>query len=108
MHQKFSILFIEDEQNILDFVTKLLKNHGYKVSTAKTGAEGLQLTSSLGPDVILLDLGLPDMDGCQVIQKIRTWSSAPIIVISARSNESEKVKALDLGADDYITKPFGT
>ena len=108
MHQKFSILFIEDEQNILDFVTKLLKNHGYKVSTAKNGAEGLQLTSSLGPDVILLDLGLPDMDGCQVIQKIRTWSSAPIIVISARSNESEKVKALDLGADDYITKPFGT
>lgn len=96
MQPKVNILFIEDERNILTFVTKLLYGHNYKVTTAITGTEGLQLINSICPDLILLDLGLPDMDG------------QTIIVISARTNEHEKVKALDLGADDYITKPFGS
>ena len=100
--------FIEDEQNILTFVTKLLYGHNYKVTTAITGTEGLQLINSICPDLILLDLGLPDMDGQTIIRQVREWSDCPIIVISARTNEHEKVKALDLGADDYITKPFGS
>lgn len=76
--------------------------------TASTGCEGIQLINSLCPDLILLDLGLPDMDGQFIIQSVRRWTSCPIIVISARTNEREKVRALDYGADDYITKPFGT
>lgn len=108
MQQKITILIIEDEKNILTFVSKVLKSQNYKVLTAESGKEGLQLISSLCPDVVLLDLGLPDMDGQDIIKEVRTWSSCPIIVISARTTESEKVKALDLGADDYITKPFGT
>ena len=106
MQPKVNILFIEDEQNILTFVTKLLYGHNYKVTTAITGTEGLQLINSICPDLILLDLGLPDMDGQTIIRQVREWSDCPIIVISARTNEHEKVKALDLGADDYITKPF--
>lgn len=90
------------------FVTKLLYGHNYKVTTAITGTEGLQLINSICPDLILLDLGLPDMDGQTIIRQVREWSDCPIIVISARTNEHEKVKALDLGADDYITKPFGS
>lgn len=108
MQQKINVLIIEDEKNILTFVSKVLKSHDYKVVTAETGKEGLQLITSQCPDIILLDLGLPDMDGQDIIKEVRTWSSCPIIVISARTTESEKVKALDLGADDYITKPFGT
>ncbi|MCI8293651.1 MAG: response regulator [Hespellia sp.] len=108
MPQKITVLFIEDEKNILAFVSKILKTQNYKVLTAETGKKGLHLINSICPDVILLDLGLPDMDGQTIIQNVRKWTSCPIIVISARSNESEKVKALDLGADDYITKPFGT
>ena len=108
MQPKVNILFIEDEQNILTFVTKLLYGHNYKVTTAITGTEGLQLINSICPDLILLDLGLPDMDGQTIIRQVREWSDCPIIVISARTNEHEKVKALDLGADDYITKPFGS
>ena len=107
MQPKVNILFIEDEQNILTFVTKLLYGHNYKVTTAITGTEGLQLINSICPDLILLDLGLPDMDGQTIIRQVREWSDCPIIVISARTNEHEKVKALDLGADDYMTKPFG-
>ena len=106
MQPKVNILFIEDEQNILTFVTKLLYGHNYKVTTAITGTEGLQLINSICPDLILLDLELPDMDGQTIIRQVREWSDCPIIVISARTNEHEKVKALDLGADDYITKPF--
>ena len=106
MQPKVNILFIEDEQNILTFVTKLLYGHNYKVTTAITGTEGLQLINSICPDLILLDLGLPDMDGQTIIRQVREWSDCPIIVISARTNEHEKVKALDLGVDDYITKPF--
>ena len=106
MQPKVNILFIEGEQNILTFVTKLLYGHNYKVTTAITGTEGLQLINSICPDLILLDLGLPDMDGQTIIRQVREWSDCPIIVISARTNEHEKVKALDLGADDYMTKPF--
>ncbi len=108
MTQKVSVLIIEDEKSICDFVSKTLQAHDYKTTAVHSGKEGLvQLTSSL-PDIVLLDLGLPDMDGMDIIRKTREWSSIPIIVISARTQEKEKVMALDSGADDYITKPFGT
>ena len=108
MQPKYSILLVEDEENIRSFISTTLKNQNYKITVASSGTEGLHLSASLCPDLILLDLGLPDMDGMQVIQKLREWSSIPIIVISARNHEQEKAKALDLGADDYITKPFST
>ena len=105
---KFSVLIIEDEKNIQTFRGKVLKRHDYQVLYANTGKQGLETARSRCPDIILLDLGLPDIDGCSIIQEVRTWTSTPIIVISARTAEREKVAALDLGADDYITKPFGT
>jgi len=108
MIPKASVLLIEDEENIRSFIATTLKNQNYKITTASTGTEGLHLCASLCPDIVLLDLGLPDIDGMEVIKKLRDWSSVPVIVISARSHEQEKAKALDLGADDYITKPFGT
>ena len=108
MIQKLSVLVIEDEKSICDFIGKTLTSHDYKVTTAATGKEGLTILTSLLPDVVLLDLGLPDMDGIDIIRQTREWSSIPIIVISARVQEREKVIALDAGADDYITKPFGT
>ena len=108
MIQKLSVLVIEDEKSICDFIGKTLTSHDYKVTTATTGKEGLTILTSLLPDVVLLDLGLPDMDGIDIIRQTREWSSIPIIVISARVQEKEKVTALDAGADDYITKPFGT
>ena len=89
-------------------MTKFLTSHGYRVTAASCGRDGLSVISSCCPDIILLDLGLPDMDGMEIIQKVRTWSASPIIVISARTMEQDKVHALDAGADDYITKPFGT
>ena len=104
---KFSVLIIEDEKNIQTFMGKVLKRHDYQVLYADTGKQGLEMIRSRCPDLILLDLGLPDMDGCSIIRDVRTWASTPIIVISARTAEREKVAALDLGADDYITKPFG-
>ena len=107
MNHKFSVLIIEDEKNILDFITKTLTAHNYKTIAASSGKEALSLIASQCPDIILLDLGLPDMEGCDIIQQVRTWSSNPIIVVSARTQEDDKVHALDLGADDYITKPFG-
>ena len=100
---KFSVLIIEDEKNIQTFMGKVLKRHDYRVLCAD-----IDLIRSQCPDIILLDLGLPDMSGNKVISEVRTWTSTPIIVISARTAEHEKVQALDLGADDYITKPFGT
>jgi len=106
--QKFTILIIEDEKNIQTFMRKILTKHNYRVLCADNGTQGLNLIRSQCPDVILLDLGLPDMNGNHIITDVRAWSSTPIIVISARSAEKEKVLALDLGADDYITKPFGT
>lgn len=108
MTQKLSVLVIEDEKSIGDFIGKTLASHDYKVTLATNGKEGLALLTSTLPDLVLLDLGLPDMDGIDVIKKTREWSSLPIIVISARVQEREKVAALDEGADDYITKPFGT
>ena len=106
--QKFTILIIEDEKNIQTFMRKILTKHNYRVLCSDNGTQGLNLIRSQCPDVILLDLGLPDMNGNHIITDVRAWSSTPIIVISARSAEKEKVLALDLGADDYITKPFGT
>ena len=108
MNQKISVLVIEDEKSICDFISRTLELNGYKVMTAFTGKDGLQAITSALPDLVLLDLGLPDMDGNDVIRETRKWSGMPIIVISARIQEKEKVEALDAGADDYITKPFGT
>ena len=107
MNQTVSILVIEDEKNILNFIASVLEAQQYQVVSAMNGRDGLSQASSRCPDLILLDLGLPDMDGITVIQEIRKWSSTPILVISARTQEQDKVLALDLGADDYITKPFG-
>lgn len=104
----YTALIIEDEKNITDFMLKALKSNGYRVITADSGKSGLSLISSQCPDLVLLDLGLPDIDGNDIITSVREWTSCPIIVISARTNERDKVTALDLGADDYITKPFGT
>ncbi|MBQ4467950.1 MAG: response regulator [Firmicutes bacterium] len=108
MYHKISILVIEDEKSICDFISRTLELNDYKVMTANTGKDGLAIITSQLPDLVLLDLGLPDMDGMDIIRQTREWSSMPIIVISARTQEKEKVNALDVGADDYITKPFGT
>lgn len=102
------ILVVEDEKTILRILTTILTANNYQVITAQTGQQALKMASSHCPDLILLDLGLPVIDGIEVIQKLREWSGTPIIVVSARDQEEEKVKAFDLGADDYITKPFGT
>ncbi len=110
MNKAIHILLIEDDKNVSTYTTTTLENSGYKVTAAFSGKEGLGLTASLCPDILLLDLGLPDMDGCEVIRQIRSWhdsSRLPILVISARTREEEKVNALELGADDYLTKPFG-
>ena len=108
MNLKHEILLIEDERNICNFIMTTLRTQDYKITFANNATNGLSLAASGCPDLILLDLGLPDMDGLDVIRSIRTWSNIPIIVISARTQEKEKVDALDAGADDYITKPFGT
>lgn len=108
MTHKLSILLVEDEKNICDFISTSLSAQDYRISTAHTGKEALPIITSQCPDLILLDLGLPDMDGMEIIRQVRTWSSVPIIVLSARMQEQEKVRALDLGADDYLTKPIGT
>lgn len=103
---KATILVVEDDTPVRNLITTTLKTHDYKYLTAKDGASAIMEASSYNPDIILLDLGLPDMDGIEVIKKIRTWSNSPIIVISARSEDSDKIEALDCGADDYLTKPF--
>ena len=108
MTHKLSILLVEDEKNICDFISTSLSAQDYRISTAHTGKEALPIITSQCPDLILLALGLPDMDGMEIIRQVRTWSSVPIIVLSARTQEQEKVRALDLGADDYLTKPIGT
>lgn len=107
MTQKVTILLIEDEKNICDFISAALSAQEYKIIVAHSGSEALPIITSQCPDLILLDLGLPDVDGSEIISQVRTWASIPIIVISARIQEQEKVKALDLGADDYLTKPIG-
>ncbi|MGA2081490.1 MAG: response regulator [Holophaga sp.] len=101
------ILIIEDEASLRRFLVPTLANHDYQVLTAATGAEGLAMARSHNPDIILLDLGLPDLEGGKVLQSLRQWIRKPILVISARNQEQDKVQALDLGADDYLTKPFG-
>ena len=108
MLNKIKIMVIEDEEAISNFVATTLKANTYAPLVAKTASEALSMIPSHCPDLILLDLGLPDMDGIEILKKIREWSSTPVIVVSARGEESDKVEALDLGADDYIAKPFGT
>ena len=101
------ILLVDDEPQILRFLKPSLGAAGYDVVTAATGADALKMAATSAPDVIVLDLGLPDMDGKDVIRQLRTWSKTPVIVLSARDRETEKIAALDLGADDYVNKPFG-
>ena len=108
MSSKVHILIIEDEKSICSFIKAALQVQDYRITVAHTAAEGLSVITSRCPDLVLLDLGLPDMDGSEIIRKVREWSSLPVIVISARTQEKEKVQVLDLGADDYITKPFGS
>ena len=101
------VLVIEDEAPIRRFLRASLPLHDYRVVEAETAAEGVRLTSSQRPDVLILDLGLPDQDGLEVVRQVREWSEAPILVLSARDQEADKIAALDAGADDYLTKPFG-
>lgn len=103
---KLNILVVEDDAPVRNLITTTLKAHDYNYLTAPNGASAVMEASSHNPDVMLLDLGLPDIDGLEIIKKIRTWSNMPIIVISARSEDSDKIEALDAGADDYLTKPF--
>jgi two-component system, OmpR family, KDP operon response regulator KdpE len=103
-----TVLLIEDEPQIRRFVRLALEAEGCRVYEAENGRRGLIEAGTRKPDVIVLDLGLPDMDGINVIRELRAWSTVPIVVLSARAQEAEKITALDLGADDYLTKPFGT
>ena len=107
MTNKQVILIIEDEKNIGNYIETIVISNGYKALRAMNGMSGLSLCTSHHPDLILLDLGLPDIDGSEVLERVRGFSAVPVIVISARTQEAEKVQALDQGADDYITKPFG-
>lgn len=103
---KYKILIVEDDAPVRNLITTTLKAHDYRYITARNGNEAILEASSGNPDIILLDLGLPDIDGVEIIKTIRTWSDVPIIVISARSEDTDKIEALDNGADDYLTKPF--
>ena len=102
------VLLVEDEPQMRRFLRVALEGSGYRYLEAGTGQEGLALAVQHRPDVILLDLGLPDMDGLELMTRLRAWSQTPVIVISARGQETDKIGALDVGADDYLTKPFGT
>lgn len=106
MDNNLKILIIEDDKYILNFISLSLKTSGYNFETARKGIDGMSLFYSNNPDMILLDLGLPDIDGIEIIKSIRMISEVPILVVSARGQEQEKISALDAGADDYITKPF--
>ena len=108
MNIRERILIIEDEKSISHFISTVLTNNGYETMQARTGSEAQSMISSHCPDLIILDLGLPDMDGMDILRQLRSWSSLPVVVVSARSHEKDKVLALDMGADDYLTKPFGT
>lgn len=103
---KFQILVVEDDAPVRNLITTTLRANNYRFITAGSGESAVSETASHNPDIILLDLGLPDIDGVEVIRRIRSWSNVPIIVISARSEDSDKIDALDAGADDYLTKPF--
>ena len=100
------ILVVEDDAPVRNLIGTTLKTHGYDYMTASNGESAVMQASSHNPDIVLLDLGLPDIDGVDIIKKIRTWSEMPIIVISARAEDKDKIDALDAGADDYLTKPF--
>ena len=106
MNNNYNILVVEDDAPVRNLITTTLKANEYKFITAANGLDAIMSAVSHNPDIVLLDLGLPDMDGVDVIEKIRSWSNVPIIVISARSEISDKIEALDAGADDYLTKPF--
>jgi len=108
MNIREKILVIEDEKSISHFISAILNTNGYEALQARSGSEALSMISSHCPDLIILDLGLPDMDGMDILRQLREWSSLPVVVVSARTHERDKVTALDLGADDYVTKPFGT
>ena len=102
------VLIVEDDRAICNFMRRVLEANGYESIAVGTGREAISMLTSHCPDVVILDLGLPDMDGMEVLEQLRTWSLMPVVVVSARTDEREKVRALDAGADDYITKPFGT
>lgn len=103
---KVTVLVVEDDRAIRNLITTTLESQGYRFETAEKGEEAIMLASSLKPDIMILDLGLPDMDGVEVIKRLRGWNDKPIIVVSARSEDRDKIDALDAGADDYLTKPF--
>ena len=103
---KIQILVVEDDAPVRNLITTTLKAHDYRYTTAVNGESAVMEAASYNPDIILLDLGLPDIDGVEVITRIRGWSNVPIIVIGARSEDNDKIDALDAGADDYLTKPF--
>lgn len=107
MNDRVRVLVVEDDRIIRNFITTILNSNGYAVLHATTGQEAVSMTASHVPDLVLLDLGLPDIDGMDVLRNIRDWSDVPVIVVSARQDEHEKVDALDADANDYITKPFG-
>lgn len=106
MNNAATLIVIEDEAQIRRFLRTTLTTEGYQVNEAETGRQGLVEAATRKPDLIILDLGLPDMDGVEVIKELRAWTSVPIIILSARSQESDKISALDAGADDYLVKPF--
>src|SRR5215471_10297696 len=105
---KPSALVIDDELQIRRLLRVCLESNGYRVLEAATGQEGITQAAQYHPDIVLLDLGLPDLDGVMVLQRLREWSRVPVVVLSVRDREEEKVSALDHGADDYVTKPFST
>ena len=104
---EYLVLVVEDDKPIRNLITTTLKMNDYRFITTVRGNEAIMLSASHKPDIIILDLGLPDIDGVEVIEHIRTWSDVPIIIVSARSEDRDKITALDKGADDYLTKPFG-
>lgn len=107
-NNKYKILLVEDDRNISSFIQTVLETNGYQVLTAERCCQGVMVLTSHVPDLVVLDLGLPDLDGTEFLREVRRESMIPIIVLSARTEERDKVAALDLGANDYITKPFGT
>lgn len=107
MESKAHVLVVDDERAIRRFLSTVLEAHGYTVSVAQSGQEGLVAVAEKRPDLLILDLGLPDMDGVEVTRHLREWSQVPVVILSVREQEAEKVAALDAGADDYLTKPFG-
>lgn len=108
LNSKPLIMIVEDDKTISSFIAAILSSNDYRIISTSKGTEAVSMATSHCPDLILLDLGLPDIDGLEVLKSIRKWSILPVIIVSARGHENEKVEALDLGADDYITKPFGS